>query len=364
MQVVVAQAGVGADDQAKVQAWLDEAVNLREILRAGDGGARVDVAVEYRYVPPAAEIEALKRAVAGRPEHPQRAFLEGIERTLRGEFPVTTYAVWLWGRDFRCSMTREGERGLAFDSVSTAHAAWAMNRTALEIADKAASLGMGFNSVASFEVDLADAMFVLNAGLDEARQRGVVLRVAVAAPSRWSASGAAESEGGRVEINASGAWDEALGAGTVQQVEVKAFPGGAPSYITRYSAQGWRLEPALGRMVAGEAERRFGEQVDRRVRLVSAAKINREEFERATAVPALDGVDIIRGPVTYRAVVDHRAGRSGNFKVSEDRKAQAPVSGRTPLTARSDLRTIGWVLAGCVLVALVLLRIRGMRASG
>ncbi len=355
------------DREERVQAWLEQTMNLREVIRSGDEGIRLDYIVEHRYVPPREEVESLRREIAGKPEHPQRARLAGIERRLRGEFPTTEYAIWLLGREFRCSMTQRGERGLALDSVIAGTGAWAMNPVSLHVADVPGALGIGFRSVESFEVELADALLLLNGGLDESRERGVALYLSKTEPGRWSAEGRADSSGTQTRIAASGAWDDFHGAGTVERVTITVDAEGVEKYTTLYSASGWRFEPAIGRMIAGEAERRFGLQVDRRVQLVSADAITTEEFRRATAVPKPDGVDVLRGPVTFRAVEDVRAGHTRRFAVAEDRDALVPSPGRTPAQARNELRTVGWVIAGCIVVALVLLRARSahrVRCSG
>ena len=91
--------GQTADDTlARLKSWLDRAWEEAQTLPS-ISDASLRWRVEDRFVPTQAELDALRKEVAGRPDHPKRPQLNIYERRLRDGPDVVHYELWLDGED-------------------------------------------------------------------------------------------------------------------------------------------------------------------------------------------------------------------------------------------------------------------------
>lgn len=148
----------------------------------------------------------------------------------------------------------------------------------------------------------------------------------------------------------------------VQEVRLTAPDTGRPVSTYRF---GDRVEaPGLPGGVAATVER-FGASGNlvERWTWIGSRRMDRGEFDRVTAVPAIDGVDAVRGQVTFTSLWDYRIGQitsSAGGVLTE-----APIPQYTPPPRTGPLLIwIGWVGAGVLAALLVGIRVWRTRQPG
>jgi hypothetical protein len=94
-------------------------------------------------------------------------------------------------------------------------------------------------------------------------------------------------------------------------------------------------------------------------RLVEATRVGEADFAAAVEVPELDGVDPVRGPLTFRSVHDF-ASASPSVITTGDDGAMTVRPSPVIVAAKNyeNLRWWGWWLAATLLAAVAILRVR------
>lgn len=135
LSLAFAGAAAGQElDRDEVQRWFDDAWSAAQSLPdLGDNS--VEWTLELVYVPPADELDRLRRSVEGRPDHPERYQLEAYERRRKGDHEVLRRRLWSrgdgqwrWNQDM-------GETGFS-DAARTEKHEWSMNTDTLVVEDR------------------------------------------------------------------------------------------------------------------------------------------------------------------------------------------------------------------------------------
>jgi hypothetical protein len=359
--VAAGQVG-GAPRDAAFQGWW-AAVTSGGVMGPPADGLCFAYRVEFLYVPPTEELEAIRRAVADRPEHPQRMELAHYERVLAGQ-AYTDSKVWRLRGMWRLSQSWEHKPNLPYwDFARGRDGAWQLTEDSLTLAPTdVGTAGGGAHASVSSGFTWETSLFQTG-GITAAVANGVELAPVLGGEDRWTVSGRRLDATGGAAFTARGAWHRDRGWGTVEESEFSRLDAaGAVVGASRHLATDWRYVPELKRGVAHEVlELREDGARDKRLTLAGISRFTRAEFEALTAVPKPGGVDPVRGRLTFRSISDERGDERRHASV-EDGK----VMGQSPEPAGRPSRGLhiaGWASAVFVIATVVLLRLRRSHAS-
>lgn len=361
-----ASAAARAQPVPALDAWFSRMTTLK------DGGPVMDgVEIEYRvdvvYVPPEAELQAMRERVGSKPEHPERLLLGVYEKRLGGGRSAQVNRLWRWGGAWRFSMSDPERERSRVDQVWSARTAWQMDQGTLIILNPATIDRTPYRVDLSASNIAFDMNVLLTGGIGLAVQNGVPLRAVRTSDGGWSASGALETPEGRVlRCIASGRWSDEHGYGTVEHVRWSIarpdqvldgfqFECGEPEYM-----------PPLGMAVARRVVvKTLAGPVDRTLTLLAWRAFDADQFTALTSVPRPDGTDPAWGPVTFRAVVDLSGDPATGAALADSHNGFLPTPPQASAPRRSEpvLRILGWGVAASLLALIVLLRMRA-RAGG
>ncbi len=330
---------------SEVEEWLDS-----ELAFARVEPSIRDLAFKVRYeshLPAsAATIERLRREVANKPDHPDRVMIEIADKHTR-EGPFVSIAT-IRCRDlatWRVSMDRPGSLVKYEDVVVTPELAWSMNAQWLTLVDPR----RGWPESArldSWVHEFTNAWDSLVCGglrrfSSEAFVRGAI---APEADGRWRCRMEGPA-GERFQID--GRWSAEAGRGFVTSV-ILAEDG------QRFFAADWKFNQTLGRWVAGRAEFRYADgSINRRYVFESAEKEEPSFFDKAIKPPKDDGVDAIRGDVTFTAVHDYTARDPVGRRRQGEGVVEYPLSDARAGGTGSFLQYAGWLGGAGVVIGLI-----------
>jgi hypothetical protein len=286
-----------------------------------------------------------------------------VSRTPPGEQPsgMLLSRVWRSGQEFRISHDGTGGDGSATysDKVWANGIQWSMTPKSLVLLDQAdqQSPGQIHSSSSALSYDL---QLLFTGGIGAAVGNRIPLEPRLEANGTWSVVGSADREHdqAKVRFQASGRWFASEGWGTIDRTTFTVDRPGHPRSGTRGQLSGWRRIPGTSLAIAETAiVSRLDGGTEAEYHVVRTDAYSAKEFKRLTAAPAVNDVDPIRGAVTFRTIVDNRGGRGRQTAIDpENRRQTLVVAGNDRHIAR--LRLAGWVLAVCIVAALLFLRLR------
>ncbi|MBL8762916.1 MAG: hypothetical protein JNM07_01435 [Phycisphaerae bacterium] len=316
-------------------------------------GLKVSYRVEQLFVPPEEELDRMREAVKGHPEHPLLIRLAAYQRRRARPTPeYDEFTVWKSGDRWRCSRTTED--GSYVDNVWGDGVAWTLTPKALALAPgnadhRAAQSLKSVSSTMSYCWQL-----LVNAGVSGALANGVRLRPELDG-ERWAARGAAtRKDGAEIVFTCGGTFDAAAGWGAVSTSTfvVRMLSGAVERAVVQ--AAEWRYEPTLSLALAHDVRTFTDDAPNQRLRVLDTARFEPAEFEQLVRVPGLTGTDAFRGRVTFVQLNDARTGPARYSEVTPDRKAvpwQSP--GESRIKQDADLDRIGWVIGGLSVALLI-----------
>ncbi|MBM4108195.1 MAG: hypothetical protein FJ255_05210 [Phycisphaerae bacterium] len=315
------------------------------------------------YVPPPAELERMRAAVARHPQHPETGLLKVFEDRAASPPRWVEHELWAGFDGMRVNTTLP-ETPNGFHDMAVAGA------TAWSLAPGSAILNTSTTRRA--EIDFATSgrsvattgLSHLTGGLANARSEfGVGEPIpALMGGSEWRGSRTGKTRSGRnVGVTAAGRWNEADGWGTVDHVTVSIERDGVQTVI-RYASSDWNPVPGMGIGAAATVTRTTGGRPDWTLRLARVEPVDRAAVHRVLAEPTVARADPIRGAATINEVVDYR----GNGPVVTRRTPSGTVetlaSGDLPAQRRvRSLDRLGWIVLAAVIGTAALLWIRSFR---
>jgi len=346
-------AGAHAQSPAAVTGWIDQQASSG----ADYGESRFEIVYQRRLYPAtsAAQVAALEREVAGKPDHPLHGQLETAKRRLEKPDEIVVHVHWESPVSWRLSTTYKYEdKELPYaDFAVTADGAWALTAQQLTIVDpKSFPPNQDYLSlVTEFETVAQDILF---GGLSLPKRLGLTRGPVVMNGDKWECTFSNPDR----TYTFRGTWDETAARGFVTSYRLVRGPD--PAFVgTERVMSGWARHGDLW-IAADAIEHRPDGRPTASTKFVSIRPLTKSDFQTATATPKVDGADVLRGPVTVARVYDLRPGRmEASFPTDPER---APVSLEEPGETTS-LRRAGWVTAGVLVLVFAGLIGRRLRRS-
>jgi len=342
---------------AEFMAWWTEFVG-----GSADGPSIDGFMIEYTVSdasprPTPAEIESLRNEIGRVKSHPRVLELQVLEKRLRDPTIATRFRLWRWGEEWRWSSEAtngSSEQVEYFDRVWTRSDAWQLTPNQLVVGDAETVVASIYRIDTSASGIASDLTILFDGQLSAARAQGITLIPTMSSETSWTAHGQRRLPNGAVvDVSARGTWDQSASTGALlrREWEVKS-PEGATELDTLEFAE-WRAWPGLDRPVASSVVVSINGSPQRRLEVRAIEPYSKEQFRDLVRVPALDGDDIIRGPSTYRSVVELRRGKEVASQI-DDGESRVIAQNELILGKRSSLiNVLGWVLAVGLLIALV-----------
>ncbi|MCW5765746.1 MAG: hypothetical protein KIT68_07205 [Phycisphaeraceae bacterium] len=242
--LLAAAAHSHADDPA-LRAWFD-----RRLQIAADGvptsGFRFQWRLENLEVPTEAQLNALRQAVQGRPDHPERQTLATYEWRQKNT-QYTDKVLWNLDGVFRFNETFHWPSKSQFaDRATHPSATWLLTEGQITLVDADGPVEPGYDYRASVtRVHMRELRYFFTGGLyaPAGADRSGALRLS---GDRWSCRfESTDASGVRRVVEASGAWHADAGHGTVDRADMRAATGDKVERQLIH-AKDWRIEPALG----------------------------------------------------------------------------------------------------------------------
>jgi len=311
---------------------------------------------EDAWLPPPAEIERLRREVPGKPDHPERFNLAVIEQKLAGKNPTGQFEfVFGKGGEFRLNHHSLSDPNDFYDKVLTKDAMWGLTHKGLAHFD-VGSKEPGYDLAAFANVAEQTYSYFLNGGLWTVRLNQMQPEPLVQNGNDLTI----ECTGGPQNKHATvvAQWDTGVSCGFIESIRFQSPDSNDESTDIVESSE-WEYDTSLSRWAAKEirSKRADGGVVHIwRRGIVGAVKA--ERFAALIRAPEADGVDPVRGKVTFKSIEDRR----GSVRSTTALTDAGPVVTAMPPNANvSDSRWItrtGWIVAACLGASLVFFRLR------
>jgi hypothetical protein len=355
-------AAAGDDLPPDFKAWWE-----RITAGGADGpnwdGISLKYRVEFVYLPPAKELESLRARVAGKPEHPERPKLESYERYIAtGKAPATQYQIWRMGQEWRCAKSWDRPERPYWDFGWSREGAWELLPQTLIVSPPDATAHSHASKVASVASGVThNASLFLSGGLISAGSLQIPIVVRMQSAGRWSAEGTRKDDRIEARLRAQGTW-MGNGRGTVERCILETRPQGAEAWqVGTYISEGWKDHDDVGIRLASVVTLYNNDNApEQRYVLLGVEEFTSDQFRSIVRVPELNKPDPVRGALTFRTVRDTRPDATSLWE----------GQGLEPTIAQVDRdsrewrwRIGGWVLAGILTVAFVLLRMARIRAQ-
>ncbi|MCB9840689.1 MAG: hypothetical protein H6809_03445 [Phycisphaeraceae bacterium] len=302
------------------------------------------------------ELSAAEARIAPFPEHPERQSLADERRRNEDGPDVQSREFWILDpRSFRSNVDSPSTESMG-DVVVTPEVAWAMGQHALKILDPEAppppsgDLGWASGEVQAY----CQRMFL--GGLASYRN----LEIASIEIAGDSASiTAIRNDGVQWRYDLSRLPQRSVWAVTrATLVTLPARQAESGGYTT---FSGWREHSALpspllvpDRIEQYDARGRLTEAID----TISVEPIDATRFAQVSAIPTFDGVDAVRGPVSFTVAHDYRPTRDRRTESTPNGIVTAAIpAAERGATAPSGWRVVGWIVALLLAAALVVTRV-------
>jgi hypothetical protein len=348
-------AAEGQTTTQQVDAWLQ-----KQVADASDDRLLRGLAVTWDSIdlamPSKDEIARMRREVPGHPDHPERGLLAQVERKLKGEFPAARRTAWCFaGGRVRLNTDSGPDSSQGYmDLVLTPDEAWGMTPEGLDIIDPSRpDPGYDYRAVVPNYLFEARELVSMGASLLARIPDATWEAATVDSKGRWEKRG---RDGRGYSWRVEGAADG--GQLTIHRITATDGATGAES-STRMSDH--RREGIADRWVAGAIEYFEGRPpaAVRRLILHEVRVADESLAANYLRVPNVDQEDAFRGRPKYSMVRDMRTGERAFRKLADGQvQVEVPLpDDRTAENSRWVSRT-GWVMAGLLVAALVLLRVR------
>lgn len=352
----LAPTSVLASEEDRCQKWFDEQ------WLAADRWPKLDEVglrfrVEQRYVPPAAEMAALKSSVEGKPDHPDRSRVRRYERAATDNPEASVFTVWRRGPgNWRINEDYIGWMPIPYqDECVTPDRAWGINAQQLTLVSPAKGYPSGHHFDATEPRVLQDLGFLLTGGLHVAKEYKTTPGRVMLKDDRWTV----ELVGTELTFQAQGTWDPASATGRIEVLLLSKAPNVPKEVGRRYESTGWRVREAFAGLVVADRVTEFRPNGlrDRVFQYVEPVPAPAGGFAALVATPSLDGADPIRGKYTFVGVHDFTEGSPTIVRRVGELWEKAPAQSE-PESPEGRLRVIGWSMLGLLGTGLVALRIR------
>lgn len=240
-------------------------------------------------VPPESELTALRDAVSGRPDHPQRTDLEAYERRIAGGGDTTVYTIAYGGPGrWRVSRSIEYDDQLPYwDTAAHDGIAWGLTAAQLTVVEADAEgrvnrnyVDRGLETIASAWTRFAFGNFAFG-WFSESEPELVEFD-----GERWVAR-AVNRAGVIGEWR--GRWDESLGRGFVESVEFVGRTDGEPTSGSEWVFGDWRYWEQTDAWLATRVERTSQSRPHSSYSLLEVAPVSDRELSELCALPDLAG---------------------------------------------------------------------------
>jgi len=348
-----------AQTVAEVRAWL-----LEEIAQSHDrlypfpnfgGGALTWT--HGRFVSGDA-LSRLRQEISELPDHPNRPLLVQSERRARGEPFGSTWKLWSAGKD-RWRLNHDfytSEQRLYWDSIHMPGRQWDLTAQDLilfeadsDATDKFSNESIGMSALFSLE-------YLLTMRLARMTKAGLVAGpIRLGAGNTFSFDATTPTDGGGHDyaLRFHGYWDPSARRGFITQNTVLVNELD-PSIVGRtVTAKSWEYVDAGGFWIATVVEQNDpNDPVTTVYRFIDFSAGDREELDRLTQIPELDGTDPIRGPIESTRFTDHRSGQQiVSYGDGSTQTFRLMTDAETSQTTRR-LRLLGWLLLAGILAVL------------
>lgn len=362
LPLVIVSSAHGDDQRAAVERWVAKAwKEAKGDLILPD--IAVAYRVEYHEVPPMQEMQRLRRDVQRHPQHPDARKLEVYTDRLANGPSVVKQTMFLSMDGYwRLSRYPTGHKYQVDYGWSPQHA-WIMSEEQLTIDALAQLAGSEHDLRSEKDEFLRECGIAILGGLQIAHQYDMALTAIEQSGSNWSF---AAIKPGVATLRFWVRSQEGIGVVpyrmTLESVEASPEEAGE-----RWDISDWTIDPALGRLVARRVERYTPDGRLDVVRVIeSIVAMDHREIERMCEIPRIDGVDPIRGAVTYRAISDYRPGKPTPALLSSG------VAGGGIAPSEPKRHTLKRVGSGLIVISLavgaasaaLLVRARMQRRSG
>lgn len=345
----LAQAG-SAD--AGFVAWFAEISAEDGASRATDG-LRPEFQARYLDMPSLEEIAEMRRRVDGKPEHPDRRRLANAERMAAGK-NLRVASVWRSGSAWRLNQTLEdGYSDLAWsDSGAWILSPRQLTRSYLPLADEKTLAFRAYATSTAWETGL-----LLNGGLAMSKA-ALTTRLE---GEVWSAEGSAPADATGItrRWSAKGRWSQS-GPKTIEEsVTTEIGPDDTPVGRMLLQTKDWVPLPIGSQWIARTARVTVNGRPTHEVTLTGCGTVSQAEFRALMTPPSPppNGVDPIRGPVTYQQLVDERPDRIRQEALATGEILAAPIPEGSALQSLR-LRVAGWIAAAGIVAFLVFIKLR------
>ncbi|MBX3402480.1 MAG: hypothetical protein KF699_03610 [Phycisphaeraceae bacterium] len=310
---------------------------------------------EDRWVPPQAEINRIRRDIAGKPDHPERLVLADLEKRLMGEFQVGEFAIWFGERgSLRFNHHSRTEPGDYFDRTITPQSVWGLTPRGLALLDPDSS-EPGYNFVAA----AVGAEFIYSQFVDGGL--GALRRAEVP-------KGSLKQSGDSLVIDCRGGpriadarvfarWDTALARGFIERIDIRW--GSEKSAGGTLHVSGWTLDSVLNCWAASEVHSvPMGQAAGLLWKRGVTELVTRDRFADLCRVPSADGADVIRGPATFMVIEDRRSAHRQLTTIGDGGTLAEPLPPLPHDSNRKWITITGWIVAASLAATLFFLRLR------
>ena len=335
------------------QAW-EEAAKLPNF-----GDANLKWRVQRVHVPADAQLETMRRAVAGHPDHPDRGALMLYERRARGEKDETVHQLWCHGDgqwrqclDFQADNLSTGQVITSFtDTVVLPHRHWQLSPDHLLIEPSDVSANSEIGGLVRVRSEFVTELgFMINGGMTGARQSKTNLGEVTVNGSRWSVIAAKppSASGKEYRHKFEGRWDEVQSRGFVERMEMVTNQYKPEAVGSAWVFSDWRVDPTSDRAIAWRVEEfKPGGILETRYLVDHLSVEPGKSFEEATQTPPAAGNDAVRGKVTYKVVDDLFKGVRSDLATG----AEMPlgIQPRRLIAETGKVTWLVWISSSCVL---------------
>lgn len=342
-----------------VKSWLARAWEEAGTL-PNFGDANLKWRVQRLYVPPEAQLDAMRRAVTGKPDHPDRMFLMNYERRVRGERDEIGRQLWCrgdgnWRHNADLQIVDQftsQAKPTYIDTTVLPDRHWQLGADTLLVEPPDISPKSEIGGVTNVRADFATELgWLFTGGLANARQSKTTLGEVTTNGPKWSvvASNAVSAAGKEYRVRFDGRWDQAQSRGFIERGEIVAHQYKPEAVGTAWVLSDWRTDPATGKAIAWKVEKfKPGNILDERYVVDHFSAEAGKSFEEVTRTPPPEGNDALRGKLAFDSIMDLNKGVRIDLKTQTEQPLPFQPRRLTPETGK--INWLVWVSSSCVVV--------------
>lgn len=357
--VLICIAGVAHASSGDVKTWLAQA--WEDAAKLPDfGDANLKWRSQRLYVPPDSQLDTMRRAVAGHPDHPDRVTLMLYDRRLRGDKDETVRQLWCHGdgqwrqsHDVQVNNLSTGQVTSSYaDTVVLPDRHWQLSPDQLLVEPPDISAKSEVGGLVRVRSEFVNELgYIVTGGMTGARQSGTTLGDVVVSGNRWNviATRTNASSGKKYQLKFDGRWDEAQSRGFVERMEIVTNEYKPDVVGTVWTFSDWRVDPTSDRAIAWKVEQfRPGGIPDSRFVVDHFSVEPGKSFEDVTRTPPVAGVDPVRGKVTFSVVQDLIKGTRTDLTANTE--AALGIQPRRLAPEAGKVNWLVWISSSCVAV--------------